>query len=95
MQAIKCISDPDPVCGEWLMCVTGVVVGDGAVGKVGARNATRSYLRPNLIFRSDMSSYLIHNQCFPGMCLLLCSPTAHILLFLQGEYIPTGNALPL
>ena len=94
MQAIKCILDPDPVYEEWLMRVPGVVVGDGAVGKVGARNATPSYPFPNLIIRLDMSSYLIHNQCFPGMCLLPSSQRS-FLLFLQGEYIPTGNALPI
>lgn len=49
------------------MCVAGVVVGDGAVGKVGAHNTTPSYSRSNQFFHSDMSSYFIHNQCFPGM----------------------------
>jgi len=77
------------------MHVTGVVVGDGAVGKVGARNESPSYTCPNLILHPDVSSYLIHNQCFPSMCVF---PPVHqeiILLFLQGEYIPTGMSFPL
>jgi hypothetical protein len=62
MQAIKCIPGSDLVCEEWLMHVTGVVVGDGAVGKVGARNSfiflSQSYFPFRHVFLSHIQPML-------------------------------------
>jgi hypothetical protein len=68
----------------------GVVVGDGAVGKVCARIQTIARrLSSNNVLVVDLSFDILHNKCFPSTSPHLHISSAFSLSF-QGEYIPTG-----
>ena len=70
MQAIKCklLFQKTGGSAENSLQISGVVVGDGAVGKA-SRIHPLYLLRPNYssMMGIDMPTYILYHQCLPGM----------------------------
>ena len=74
----------------------GVVVGDGAVGKVSPRSPRRPPWSRSLLiepFKQDLSIDILHNErisCTHNSSRVAPYRRSYALPISQGEYVPTG-----
>jgi hypothetical protein len=71
----------------------GVVVGDGAVGKVDSPSVLGVCRRLSGCGNDlDVFADLVYDQCVPGELLRLHTVLWSLRAAIQGEYIPTGTS---